>query len=183
MIFVPATPADVEELVRFVNGAYRGESAEAGWACESKVLTGQRIDSAMLCEMLSIERGTILLMRDKLGNPLAGCVSLEPMNDGSTWYLSMLAIDPQRQAEGLGRLLLSEAEDRIKVQGAKRVKITVIWLRQPLMEWYERRGYRRTGQTEPFPYGDERFGVPLRNDLYFVELDKTLQWISPALGV
>jgi len=175
MIFVLATTADIDELVRFVNGAYRGESADAGWASEGKLMAGQRTDSAMLAESLSTVGGTILLMRDQAGTPLAGCVSLRPTDDPSTWYLSMLAIDPQRQAEGLGRLLLSEAEDRIKAQGASRVKITVIWLRQPLIEWYERRGYRRTGQTEPFPYGNQRFGVPLRNDLYFVEFLKTLE--------
>jgi ribosomal protein S18 acetylase RimI-like enzyme len=175
MIFVPATPADVEELVRFVNGAYRGESAEAGWASEGKLMAGQRVDSGMIAEILSVKGGTILLMRDQVGGRLAGCVSIKPTNEASTWYLSMLAIEPQRQAEGLGRLLLTEAEDRIRAQGATRVKITVIWLRQPLIDWYERRGYRRTGQIEPFPYGDQRFGVPLRNDLHFVELDKHLQ--------
>jgi ribosomal protein S18 acetylase RimI-like enzyme len=174
MIFVPATLADVEELVRFVNDAYRGETAEAGWASEGKLMAGQRIDSGMLAEMLSVEGGTILVMRDQVGGCLAGCVSIKPTNEASTWYLSMLAVDPQRQAGGLGRLLLAEAEDRIKAQGATRVKITVIWLREPLIEWYERRGYRRTGQTEPFPYEEQRFGVPLRNDLYFVELDKSL---------
>ena len=30
------------------------------------------------------------------------------------------------------------------------------------------------GKTEPFPYGDERFGVPQRNDLHFVILEKAL---------
>ncbi len=174
MTFAAATPADIEELVRFVNNAYRGESAEAGWASEGKLMAGQRIDSAMLAEMLSIQSGTILLMRDQMGGPLAGCVSLKLTDEPSTWYLSMLAIDPQRQAEGLGRLLLAEAEDRSKARGGTQVKITVIWLRQTLIEWYERRGYRLTGQTEPFPYDDQRFGVPLRNDLYFVELAKRL---------
>jgi ribosomal protein S18 acetylase RimI-like enzyme len=174
MIFVPGTTGDIDELVRFVNGAYRGESADAGWASEGKLMAGQRTDSAMLTESLSTKGGTILLMRDQVNTPLAGCVSLKPTDDPSTWYLSMLAIDPKRQAEGLGRLLLFEAEDRIKAQGASRVKISVIWLRQPLIEWYERRGYRRTGQTEPFPYGNQRFGVPLRDDLYFVEFLKGL---------
>jgi ribosomal protein S18 acetylase RimI-like enzyme len=174
MIFVPATTGDIDELVRFVNGAYRGESADAGWASEGKLMAGQRTDSAMLTESLSTKGGTILLMRDQVNTPLAGCVSLKPTNYPSTWYLSMLAIDPKRQTEGLGRLLLFEAEDRIKAQGASRLKISVIWLRQPLIEWYERRGYRRTGQTEPFPYGNQRFGVPLRDDLYFVEFLKGL---------
>jgi hypothetical protein len=50
----------------------------------------------------------------------------------------------------------------------------VITQRIELIAWYERRGYRRTGQTRPFPYGDERFGVPRRPDLAFEVLSKQL---------
>jgi ribosomal protein S18 acetylase RimI-like enzyme len=174
MIFVPATQADIEELVTFVNNAYRGQTAEAGWASEAKVLGGQRIDSAMLAGMLAKDNLTILLMRDHGHGPLAGCVSLERTPGLTLGYLSMLSIDPQRQDEGLGRTLLSQAESHFKGQGATRVRITVIWLRQTLIEWYERRGYRLTGEREPFPYGDQRFGVPLRDDLYFLAMEKPL---------
>ncbi|MBB5343467.1 ribosomal protein S18 acetylase RimI-like enzyme [Edaphobacter lichenicola] len=174
MIFVPATSADVDELVTFVNNAYRGKSSEAGWASEAKVIGGQRIDSTILAETFANGNATILLMRDHDKAPLAGCVSLEPTDDPLVWYLSMLAIDPQRQADGLGRTLLSYAEDYVKARGAQRVRITVIWLRHSLIEWYERRGYRRTGKTEPFPYGDQRFGMPLRDDLHFEVFEKTL---------
>ena len=52
--------------------------------------------------------------------------------------------------------------------------MTVIHLRSELLAWYERRGYRRTGRTRPFPYGDQRVGVPKRNDLHFLELEKQL---------
>jgi ribosomal protein S18 acetylase RimI-like enzyme len=174
MIFVSATQADIDELVTFVNNAYRGKSAEAGWASEAKVITGQRIDSAMLADMLSKNNLTILLMRDHQHGPLAGCVSLERTSGSAVGYLSMLSIDPQRQAEGLGRTLLSKAESDFKAQGATRVRITVIWLRHTLIEWYERRGYHLTGEREPFPYGDQRFGVPRRDDLYFLAMEKPL---------
>jgi len=52
--------------------------------------------------------------------------------------------------------------------------MTVIEQRAELIAWYERRGYRRTGETKPFPYGDERFGIPRRPDLRFVVLAKSL---------
>jgi ribosomal protein S18 acetylase RimI-like enzyme len=174
MIFVSATHADIEELVTFVNNAYRGKSAEAAWASEAKVITGQRIDSAMLADMLSKNNLTILLMRDQQHGPLAGCISLELTPGSTVGYISMLSIDPRRQAEGLGRILLSKAEGDLQAQGATRVRITVIWLRHTLIEWYERRGYRLTGEREPFPYGDQRFGVPRRDDLYFLAMEKPL---------
>ena len=52
--------------------------------------------------------------------------------------------------------------------------MTVINVRDTLIAWYLRRGYQRTGATEPFPYGNDRVGKPLRPDLAFVVLEKTL---------
>jgi hypothetical protein len=52
--------------------------------------------------------------------------------------------------------------------------MTVVNVRDTLIAWYVRRGYTLTGETEPFPYGDIRFGVPRRDDLHFVILRKRL---------
>ena len=85
----------------------------------------------------------------------------------------MLAVKPARQTRGLGKALLAEAERRARGElGAARVRMTVIEQRTELIAWYERRGYRRTGATEPFPYGNPRFGLPKRPDLRFVVLEK-----------
>jgi hypothetical protein len=48
-------------------------------------------------------------------------------------------------------------------------------LQASLIAWYERRGYQRTGETKPFPYGDERVGIPKLDDLEFVTLAKALR--------
>jgi hypothetical protein len=55
------------------------------------------------------------------------------------------------------------------------MEMTVIRQRDALTAWYERRGYQRTGQTKPFPYGDERFGTPKVAGLEFVTLAKPLR--------
>jgi hypothetical protein len=52
--------------------------------------------------------------------------------------------------------------------------MTVIEQRQDLIAWYVRRGYLVTRCTEPFPYGNSRFGLPRRTDLRFVVLEKRL---------
>ena len=52
--------------------------------------------------------------------------------------------------------------------------MTVIHTRAELLAFYGRRGYLPTGRTKPFPYGDERFGRPLRDDLCFVVIEKAL---------
>ena len=50
------------------------------------------------------------------------------------------------------------------------MRLTVIHLRDDLIAWYERRGYQRTGSTEPFPAGY----VTLVPDLKLVHMEKPI---------
>jgi hypothetical protein len=52
--------------------------------------------------------------------------------------------------------------------------MTVLEQRPELLAWYGRRGYLPTGETEPFPYGNPRFGLPRTQDLRFLVLAKRL---------
>lgn len=174
MLLIPAEDPEIEAVAAFVNRAYRGDSSRAGWASEADVLGGQRTDPATLRADLAATPGAVLLTcRDVADGPMLGCVWLQPAMD-QTWYLGMLTVDPELQARQLGRGLLAQAEAYAAQRGAKRIRMTVIWLREDLIAWYRRRGYALTGETEPFPYGDERFGIPQRDDLYFVVMERTL---------
>ena len=90
-------------------------------------------------------------------------------------YFGMFSVEPGLQGAGLGSRLLAEAE-RVARDDWRlpRMRMTVIDIRDALIAWYERRGYRRTGVFKPFPYGDTRFGIPLRDDLRFEVLEKSL---------
>jgi ribosomal protein S18 acetylase RimI-like enzyme len=172
MSLVPVAPPELPALAAFINAAYRGRSAEQGWAHEAGYITGQRIDADMLREDLAANRGAQLLAWRE-GESLLGCVWLEPDADG-VWKLGLLTVRPDQQDRGLGRTLLAAAEAHAAARGARRIGITVVHLRDALIAWYERRGYVRTGETAPFPYGDERFGVPIRDDLCFILMEKAL---------
>ena len=90
-------------------------------------------------------------------------------------YVGMVSVEPTRQRDGLGRLLLTEAERVIRDElGLDRARMTVIGQRSELIAWYGRRGYLPTGEREPFPYGEPRNGLPRRPDLYFEVLQKPL---------
>jgi GNAT superfamily N-acetyltransferase len=168
-----ATDADVDAIAALVNSAYRGESSRAGWTTEADYLEGQRTDAARLRAELAAKEGAVLLtLRDDDG-PLLGSVWLEPRGV-DVWYLGMFTIRPDIQSRGLGRMLLDEAERFAKARGARRMQMTVIQLRAPLIAWYERCGFRPTGETVPFPYGDERTGIPLRDDLQLLLFEKQL---------
>jgi ribosomal protein S18 acetylase RimI-like enzyme len=84
-------------------------------------------------------------------------------------------VRPELQGAGLGRVVLAEAERIAREEwGVREMHMTVIHLREDLIAWYERRGYRRTGEMSPFPYDDQRFGIPRRDDLQFELLVKAL---------
>jgi predicted N-acetyltransferase YhbS len=168
MNLAPATDTDLPQIVELMNRAYRGS---VGWASEGGYLTGHRIRLDDLAADVAAKPDMLLVWRED--GRLLGCVSLEPAGDGA-WFLGMLTVEPDIQDQQLGRRLLAAAEERARGAGALRIRMTVIWLRDALIAWYGRRGYQPTGETKPFPYGTDRWGVPTRDDLYFVVLEKLL---------
>ena len=174
MIFAPAAESEFPAVVALVNSAYRGQGAQAGWTTEAGYIDGQRIDLDSLKQDLADSPDAILLtLRDEDAGPLLGCVWLEPDSDSpgeDIWYLGMLTIRPDLQARQLGRTLLAKAEAHAAGLGARRIRMTVVHLRDTLIAWYQRRGYGLTGERKPFPVGD-RFGKP-QQALEFVVLEK-----------
>jgi ribosomal protein S18 acetylase RimI-like enzyme len=167
----PAAHADVPALLDLVHSAYRGDSARGGWTHEADLLDGQRTDAAALTAVLDHPDQHILLAEDDAG--LAGCVQVTDKGGGIA-YLGLLSIAPDRQAQGLGRMLIQAAEAHGRKFGARKMEMTVIRQREELVAYYERRGYARTGEERPFPHDDPRFGIPRRSDLSFVVLAKPL---------
>ncbi|MBN2574869.1 MAG: GNAT family N-acetyltransferase [Deltaproteobacteria bacterium] len=166
-----ATLADVETVVALVHGAYRGDESRAGWTTEADLLDGRRTDRDEVTELLEQPSTRILLA--EIGQAVTGTVLLR--NEQSAGYIGMLAVKPTSQARGIGRLLLATAEQMIAAEWQLSVaRMTVIRQRADLIRWYARHGYRDTGRREPFPYGNERYGIPRRPDLEFVVLEKSL---------
>lgn len=177
-MLVPITDDDVPAVVALINRAYRGPGSTSAWTTEVGYISGDRTTEPLLRKELAAKPDASLLKWEDARTGLPrGCVWLEPVGD-DVWYLGSLTIDPEQQNSGFGRTLLSTAEQWVREHGGKRVRMTVVNVRDSLIAWYLRRGYHRTGETEPFPYSDDRFGTPLRDDLSFVVLEKDL--IGPA---
>jgi ribosomal protein S18 acetylase RimI-like enzyme len=174
MLLNPALEADYPAIIDLANLAYRGSGPSASWTIETGLIEGQRLNESLLKEELAAKPNThLLIYRDCNDGPPLGSVWLDPMKDG-VWYLGLLTVRPDLQNRQLGRALLAAAEGFAKERGARRIRMTVVNVRDTLIAWYERRGYALTGETRPFPYGDERFGKPLRDDLHFVVLEKDM---------
>lgn len=171
LTFRTATLADVDAIVALVESAYRGDSSRQGWTTEADFLEGQRIDRTLLVEL--IRRGDARVILAEQDTQLLACCELQDQKGDA--YFGMFSVRPDGQGTGIGNRLHAEAE-RIAAQEWKcrAMCLTVIDIRVELIAWYLRRGYQRTGEHKPFPYGDERFGIPLRDDLRFEVLRKNL---------
>ena len=164
---------DVSAIAALINLAYRGAELDGGWTTEAEIFQGNRTTEAFLREDIEANAEASLLVWRLPDGVLLGCVWLEP-EDGDIWYLGSLSIEPRKQDQGLGRELLAAAEDWVRERGGRGIRMTVVNVRDTLIGWYMRRGYVLTGETEPFPYGNNRFGIPKRDDLHFAVLRKHL---------
>ncbi len=170
--FRNATPADIDAIVALVTSAYRGDASRAGWTTEADLLDGNRIDPEVLRTDLERSRSRVLLAEADGG--LQACAHVA--DEDGAGYFGMFAVRPGLQGGGLGKQLLAECERIARDEWQLPVmRMTVIDVRDELIAFYERRGYRRTGEFKPFPYGDTRFGQPKRDDLRFEVLEKPLR--------
>jgi ribosomal protein S18 acetylase RimI-like enzyme len=171
LTFRHATEADLDAIVALVTAAYRGEASRAGWTTEADILDGNRIDREVLRGDI-LQPRSVVLLGERNGELLA-CAHVAEQ-DGAG-YFGMFSVRPALQGAGVGKLMLLEAERVARDElGLATMRMTVIDVREELIAFYERRGYVRTGIKKPFPYGDERFGTPLRDDLQFELLEKPL---------
>ena len=173
--FRRAGEADIADIVALVESAYRGDPSREGWTTEADLLDGRRTGADDVGDCIRRPHSVILLAeRDAPGG--RGLLACAPnAREDGAGYFGMFSVRPTLQGGGIGKALLAEAERVVREDWhLPTMRMTVIDLREELIAFYERRGYRRTGITKPFPYGDERFGLPKRNDLRFAVLEKRL---------
>ena len=114
-----------------------------------------------------------MILLGEAGDETLACAHVAA-EDGAG-YFGMFSVRPSLQGQGIGKAMLDEAERIARDEFAQpAMRMTVIDVRDELIAYYARRGYRRTGVHKPFPYGDERFGIPKRDDLRFEVLEKAL---------
>jgi ribosomal protein S18 acetylase RimI-like enzyme len=173
--FRPATHHDADALVALVESAYRGDASKQGWTTEADMLGGRRTGADDILACIDRPRSLILIAERSTdaGGEMLACAHVAE-EDGAG-YFGMFSVRPTLQGGGIGKVVIAEAERIVREDwNLPAMRMTVIDIRDELIAFYERRGYRRTGIKKSFPYGDERFGVPKRDDLRFEVLEKAL---------
>ena len=166
-----ARPADADTLTALIRSAYRGDDSRAGWTSEADLVEGERINAGQVNAMI-IDAGSLMLVGED-GDRIVACCQLRNEGAGLA-YFGTFAVSPQAQGTGLGRQLMAEAEQlAVSSFGATRLEMTVLAPQDKLIAYYQRRGFRPTGETRPFP-ADPTYARPLVDGLYFVVLEKAL---------
>lgn len=172
--FSVAKSEQIETLCQLVNFAYRGDFSRQGWTTEAEFLEGQRTDPQMLWDLMAPPDQVILLASNSdQADRIVGCVHLQKISP-EICQLGLLTVKADLQNQGLGRNLLQEAEAWARSWDCKEMSLLIIQLRRELIDWYTRRGYKLSGEKKDFPYGDPRYGRPVREDLYFLKMAKFL---------
>ena len=167
---VIATTADIAAITSLLNSAYRGESSKQGWTTEAHLIAGNvRTNENSVKEVMEQE-GSVMLKYTGEQSLVMGCVNLQ--QHGDKVYLGMLSVVPQLQGAGIGKKLLQAAEEYTLQVHGKTVYMTVISARTELINWYERYGYKDTGERKPF-VEDGVSGIHLQ-PLEFMVMEKKI---------
>ncbi len=138
----PLEPSDsLSGLTTLLHTAY-GRLARMGLRFmatqQSEAVTRERMESGTCLVAVADGRiiGTILFKRPE---QTAGCPWYDRPEVAS---LGQFAVDPQIQAQGIGRRLLCEVERLAEASGAHELALDTAELATHLVDWYTRLGYR-----------------------------------------
>ena len=143
-----ASLVDVADITALLNSAYRGESSKLGWTSEVHLIGGnQRTDEPSLQQVMKLDDSIILkYVNDE--QQIIGCVNLQL--HGSKIYLGMFSVAPHLQGMGIGKQLLNAAEEYANAIQCNTIYMSVIDVREDLINWYKRNGYTATGERKEF---------------------------------
>lgn len=181
-----ATQGDVANVVALLDRCYR---SDVGWTNEAHLIGGIRTTPAEIARMIDDPQIYLFVFEnpEQLGQILGCiCVTLPPKDNvdkenapanNTDAYIGTFAVVPELQGKGVGNVMLNAVETFATRHAASRglthFSMSVLNHRPELLAYYQRRGYRMTGESEPFPI-DGNNGVPKREDILLQSLQKPI---------
>ncbi|CEJ55068.1 hypothetical protein PMG11_01345 [Penicillium brasilianum] len=168
--FRTATQDDILDLKQLIESAFRAEDCREGWVGNSQLAAQFSIEAKNIASIIDNPESLFLMAGDTSGT-LLGTIGVSKRGPDSA-RLFMLAVDPDCHRGGLGKRILTYAEGYCQREwGSKVLGLDALSNRENLISWYMRRGFRKTGETTPFPR-EEFKDLDLPDDLHFVEFQK-----------
>ena len=168
---------DVTNLVELLNHCYRRAD---GWTHEADLIGGIRTTADEITAMLNNDNMYMFVLPDpNQTTTLLGCISVDfaPIADKPAAYIGTFAVLPSVQGQGVGHIMLQAVETFIsrhaKARGLTHYSMSILSHRPELLAYYQRRGYKLTGEKMPFPL-DGNNGEPKRDDLFLEFLQKPI---------
>lgn len=171
--FRTATMEDAPQIQQLVESAFQAEDSRPKWTADMALGRSFRLGiQHVITRITTAESEILLAFAQDNAQPIASVEVTKRTADMAR--LGMLAVDQQHQRGGLGRRVLHYAEEYCqRTWGVKKTGLNALSTREELMLWYERCGYRKTGEMTSFlRQRDDGMSPPI--ELYFVEMEKEL---------
>ncbi len=151
-----ANEADIPEIVRVINAAYR---------VEDFFVRGNRTNAEDVAARMTALDGCFIVA-ERGDGVLVAATSVDVHENRG--HFAMLSVDPAAQGKGYGRLMIDAVEDHCRKAGCSHLDIEVVNLREELPAFYERLGFVTTTTAQ--------FSNPakLTRDAHLVLMTKTI---------
>ncbi len=157
----------LNDILDLVNLAYRGNK---GWTTEADIVDGARTSTRAIRHAIEDPRSHLLVYTEN--GDLRSCICLYPKSDKA--YIGLFAVHPGAQGKGIGTQILATAEAYATTNlGLSKYVMAVISQRVELICYYERRGYVRSENIEPYPVHLDA-GIPKTDRLTIEYLEKNV---------
>lgn len=163
--------SDIPSLVKLINQSYREQQGRS-WTTEVEFVKGQRISHEQLEQQLELSN-SLLIVAETDSSKIVACIGLNFQDNNVE--IGTFCTDPHIQNMKVGRCVLEYAE-QFALQKAPELDSAVMYVldvRSELIAYYERRGYVKTGNEEPYPI-DADVGMPLI-PIKLIEMKKDLK--------
>jgi GNAT superfamily N-acetyltransferase len=156
-----ARPADAAVAARLWTAANAARQAEIGLPL-GPVADGGMAEAEQQCRLRAADPASIALLVEDDGDPVAMALVLQARaRDGASRdplpglaHVSMIAVRPDRWGQGLGALVLDQAQHNARQRGFVRAQLWTHETNRRAQRLYERLGWAASGRTKIDDYGE-----------------------------
>lgn len=141
---------DVKAITNISNKAYKGNGQGwTDWAHLQNILQDVTRTNENDVQALMERYPSVFVIYTGEDGTLQGSLYLEDIGE-KKYHLWLMAVDPSRQNQGIGRKLLNGACEYSKQNGYELIELLTSTSRVEVVAWYERCGFTKTGKVVQF---------------------------------